>query len=73
MSYRFVPTFKCYMCGREEPARIPFIVPFRRKLPDGWRGSTRRSGVCYCERCCEAISELMDADYPREGKDRVEQ
>lgn len=63
MSYRMEPIFNCAICGEMATAAAWESMPFGYKvLPSGWVGSTRKNGICYCERCAAAIRELVDAD-----------
>ena len=56
MSYRWVPVFRCALCGATAPAEMWEDMPFGlRFLPRGWVGSERKGGECYCEECKEAL------------------
>ena len=63
MSYNWEPIFRCCICGKTEPAwrwqYVPLNVPFGYKwLPEGWTGSTRKRGECYCDGCSRAIERI---------------
>ncbi len=59
MSYRWELIFRCCMCGKTEPAPRWVNVPFGyKRLPDGWAGSRRKRGECYCDECTEAIRRI---------------
>ena len=61
MSYKNVPIFQCAICGRAETAK--WWLTFSRKfivLPEGWSGSRRMDGDCYCKECTEAIRKVRD-------------
>lgn len=56
MSYHWEPIYVCAICGAAEPASKWEDVPFGiRFLPDGWTGSERRNGTCYCDKCTDGI------------------
>lgn len=59
MSYHWEPIFVCGLCGKAEPAWRWENVPFGYKwLPEGWTGSRRNRGECYCDECTEAIRRI---------------
>lgn len=59
MSYRWELIFRCCMCGKTEPTPRWENVPFGYKwLPEGWTGSTRKRGECYCDECTGAIQRI---------------
>lgn len=59
MSYRWEPIFVCGLCGKAESGWTWENVPFGYKLlPEGWAGSRRKRGECYCDECTEAIRRI---------------
>ena len=60
MSYRWEPIYRCCMCGKTEPADFWYgVSTFCYKyLPEGWTGSSRKMGDCFCGECSRAIKEL---------------
>jgi len=59
MSYHWEPIFVCGLCGKAEPSWRWEDVPFGfRYLPDGWTGSERKRGECYCDECSRAIERI---------------
>ena len=70
MSYQWVPVFECDLCKKISPAPRWECVPFgRRWLPEGWSGSRRKSGSCYCDECTTAIRNIRE--HGSETKDEV--
>lgn len=65
MSYRMVPVYKCALCGDEAPSSLwetglSLFIGGIKYLPDGWVGSERKKGECYCERCKYALYKVME-------------
>ncbi len=63
MSYRWVPVYRCVMCGVEAPSSLwetgmQGFLGGIKYLPDGWVGSERKGGECYCEGCKNAIMKV---------------
>ena len=70
MSYYWEPVFRCELCGKERFAQRWEDVPFGlRWLPEGWSGSRRKHGSCYCEECTTAIRNIRKQRY--EARDEV--
>lgn len=66
MSYQWTAIYTCELCGKTEPAGIPFCL---RWLPEGWSGSRRKHGYCYCDECTAAIRNIREQRY--EARDEV--
>lgn len=63
MSYEMTPTFTCAMCGAEGTADLwaTFLgITNVLYLPDGWSGSKRKDGECYCDKCTRAIFRVRE-------------
>lgn len=62
MSYRMVPVYKCALCGDEAPSSLweSGFIGGIKYLPDGWIGSERKKGECYCEKCKYALYKVRE-------------
>lgn len=61
MSYQWEPIFICGLCGKARSSQRWEDMPFGWKmLPEGWTGSSRKHGECYCEDCTQAIERTKE-------------
>ena len=49
-----VRAYRCAICGRVDHGREN--PDGGHLLPDGWSGSVRRCGACFCNACRESIT-----------------
>lgn len=54
MSFIRSPVYECEVCGTREIAK--YLVGWW--LPDGWHGSLRKKGACFCPECYKAIQTV---------------
>lgn len=63
MSWCNTRVYKCSICGDVYCQYKDDYGIFC--LPDGWTGSSRKHGECYCEKCTKALvrmGEKMDGE-----------